>query len=96
MNKRVTNSWFVQKLIEMGACKEAIRYARKHRTFLAAWNSCKERDWMMWLGGRLGYSFSHTRYCPTCDGVTESEVTNRIHRRFPADRVSKALRKWKA
>lgn len=94
MAKKLTTkkrSWFVQKLYEMGACSEAIRYAKKHRTFPAAWQNCNNRHWMLWLLSRLEiweHDFRVTQSaCLECNG-TEAKV----RRRFAAERVAKALR----
>jgi hypothetical protein len=39
-------------LIRLGACKEAVAWARQHRSLAAAWEVCKRGDWMLWLAGR--------------------------------------------
>lgn len=81
-------SWFVQKLIKMGACSAAIRYAKKHRTFPAAWNSCDSDHWMCWLLREV-LTNGDCRCGSANGGVAE------IRRRFTADRVAKALRDYK-
>ncbi len=47
-----TASW-VNQLIGLGACHEAIEWARGYDTPGAAWAACERGDWMLWLYGRL-------------------------------------------
>jgi hypothetical protein len=49
--KRKPRHWS-NSLIRLGACKEAVAWARQHRSLAAAWEVCKRGDWMLWLAGR--------------------------------------------
>lgn len=83
---RKDDSWFVKKLIALGACSEAIKFARQYRTFPAAWRKCNY-GWKFWLIVTLKLSGRPSK-CPCC----YSEVRSTYDRRFPADRVAKKLR----
>jgi hypothetical protein len=41
------------ELRAMGACEEALKWARKQPSFAAAWRKCEKGDWMLWLVSRL-------------------------------------------
>lgn len=39
-------------LTDMGACDEAVHWARQQKSYREAWKKCKRGDWMSWfLGG---------------------------------------------
>jgi len=40
------------KLRAMGACNEAVEWARTQPSYDVAWASCERGDWMLWLAGR--------------------------------------------
>jgi hypothetical protein len=46
------NNW-TRKLKALGACSEAIEYAKQHETFSVAWEQCERGDWMLWLAGKI-------------------------------------------
>lgn len=85
---RKPDSWFVEQLIKLGACEDAIKYARTKRTFPAAWNACEVRAWMSWLIDMTGLA-KHSSFA-RCFCQKDADT---LRRRFPADRVAKALRK---
>ena len=41
------------RLEELGACSEAIVWAKRQESASAAWKNCRRADWMLWLLGRL-------------------------------------------
>ena len=43
---------FTDKLNDMHACSEAVRWVGK-RGLMTAWRDCPRGDWMLWLAGRL-------------------------------------------
>lgn len=48
----IPNHWS-DRLIEMGACPEAIAWARAQPNETTAWQQCARGDWMLWLLGKL-------------------------------------------
>ena len=46
-------SLLARQLAAIGACSEAVTWARKYRLPLAAWRACKRGDWMLWAVGKL-------------------------------------------
>ena len=36
-------------LVKLGACAQAVRYARRFKTFREAWEKCDNYHWMAWL-----------------------------------------------
>lgn len=82
-------SWFVQKLKKMGACASAVRYAKTHRTFPAAWRECNDAGWRFWLLVMLGFSATHPEHCCAPDAM------KKVNHAFPVERVAKALRSYK-
>ena len=48
MDKKV-----ILKLKKMGACKDAIEWAKSYPTKQAAWDACERADYMLWLLGKL-------------------------------------------
>jgi hypothetical protein len=42
-----------EKLTRIGACSDAVTWARKQPSYAKAWMSCKRADWLLWLAGRL-------------------------------------------
>src|SRR3990167_6923643 len=46
----MTTKW----LTDIGACEEAVEWARTQKgTRQQAWNRCNRADWMLWLAARL-------------------------------------------
>jgi len=43
---------FKQKLIALGACREAVDWA-EGKSFEGAWNTSPRADWMLWLLGKI-------------------------------------------
>jgi len=44
---------WTDKLVVMGACDDAVEWARGYPTLAAAWKACDRADWMLWLLGKL-------------------------------------------
>ena len=44
---------WVEMLTNLGACPEAITWARGYPDLAAAWAVCERGDWMLWLAGKL-------------------------------------------
>lgn len=44
------------KLVKLNACREAVDYAKQHKTLQSAWNACERGDWLLWLLGKLSGS----------------------------------------
>jgi hypothetical protein len=42
----------VATLRRLGACSDAVEYAKGHETLQAAWDACPRADWMLWLMGK--------------------------------------------
>ena len=57
-------SHWSRKLQAIGACLDAVEWARTQPSLAAAWRTCERGDWMLWLAGRridkLG-SMAHRR-----------------------------------
>jgi hypothetical protein len=43
-------TWY-RKLEAVGACKEAVEWAKSQPSFAEAWETCERGDWMLWLAG---------------------------------------------
>ena len=43
--------WYTE-LEKMGACPDAVKWAKGYKTFRNAWRYCKCGDWMLWYLGR--------------------------------------------
>lgn len=41
-----------RKLKKLGACAEAIAFAKGFETPQEAWDACERGDWMLWIIGR--------------------------------------------
>jgi hypothetical protein len=52
MTTTITTHWS-DALARLGACDEAIEWARAYPTPEAAWAACDRGDWMLWVAGRL-------------------------------------------
>ena len=39
-------------LVRLGACSEAVKWARRYKSPAAAWAACDRGDWMLWLLAR--------------------------------------------
>lgn len=37
------------ELMRRDACSEAVRFARRYKTFPAAWKACAEPGWLLWV-----------------------------------------------
>ena len=42
-----------ERLTKLGACHEAVKWAAKYKTPLAAWKACKRGDFLLWYCGRV-------------------------------------------
>ena len=41
------------ELVRLGACREALEFARKFPDAQSAWDACERGDWMLWWYGRV-------------------------------------------
>ena len=41
-------------LVRLGACGEAVEWAKTQPSLKTAWNTCERGDWMLWLAARIG------------------------------------------
>ena len=44
---------FINKLEQLDACSEAIRWVETQETIEQAWQNCERGDWLLWLIGKL-------------------------------------------
>src|SRR5262245_13242487 len=57
-----TRQHWSHKLVKLGVCGEAIRFARTHSTCLRAWKACRRGDWLLWyLSATLPDTQTHIR-----------------------------------
>ena len=56
---------FRERLIEMGACSEAVDWVGD-KTLAEAWATCERADWMLWLVTRIDGSYSPRLQLATC------------------------------
>ena len=42
----------IDKLNKLGACNEAVEWAKEMKNGQAAWDNCERGDWMLWLAGK--------------------------------------------
>ena len=47
---------WTDRLTALGACSDAVAWARDYPTAAAAWAACTRGDWMLWIMGRLAES----------------------------------------
>jgi len=45
--------YWIDELLRLGACAEAIAWAKKYNSLEDAWQSCSNGGWMLWLAGRV-------------------------------------------
>ena len=45
-------SWVDDDLVSLGACEEAVCFARQYNTAQAAWDACDRPDWLFWWIGQ--------------------------------------------
>ena len=38
-----------EELEKLGACREAVEWAKNYDSFASAWKECERGDWMLWL-----------------------------------------------
>ena len=43
----------IERLRKLGACSEAIRFAKQYDTQQAAWEACERGDWLLWYAGAV-------------------------------------------
>jgi hypothetical protein len=44
---------WIDKLEKVGACREALKWAKDYDSLEDAWQKCGRGDWMLWLAGKL-------------------------------------------
>lgn len=94
-----TAHWTSQ-LVALGACPDAIRWARNYPTFDAAWSACERGDWLLWYACRVsGRPESESRrrvVLAACDCAELALPT--YERRYPGDnrprRAIETARRW--
>src|ERR1700678_1155317 len=42
-----------RKLVALGACSEAVQWAKEYKTFAEAWQACERGDWLLWLTAKM-------------------------------------------
>ena len=47
------SKYWTDKLVALGACPDAVEWARAYPSLTAAWKVCERADWMFWLAGKL-------------------------------------------
>jgi len=47
------SKYWTDKLVALGACPDAVEWARAYPSLTAAWKVCERADWMLWLAGKL-------------------------------------------
>ena len=47
MTPRTRPHWS-RALVKLGACEEAVTWARKQKSYRAAWKKCRVSSWMFW------------------------------------------------
>ena len=92
-------STLARKLKAMGACREAVKWAKDHK-WPDAWQKCERGDWMLWLCGAMqgkeGWPPRQQIVLVACDCV--ELVLPIFEKKYPDDkRVRECLettRKW--
>ena len=51
-NECVARHWSA-RLVALGACADAVAWARSQPSYAEAWARCERAEWMLWLAGRL-------------------------------------------
>jgi len=41
------------RLVTLGACSDAVDWARTQPTYAAAWKACERGDWLLWLAAKV-------------------------------------------
>ena len=89
-----------RQLKAIGACKEAVLWAKDYKTLRSAWEACERVDWMLWLcakmEGKKGWSTRQQIVLVACDCA---ELVLPIYeKKYPDDkRVRNCIevtRKW--
>ena len=89
-----------RQLKAIGACKEAVLWAKDYKTLRSAWEACERVDWMLWLSakmeGKKGWSTRQQIVLVACDCA---ELVLPIYeKKYPDDkRVRNCIevtRKW--
>ena len=93
-------STLARQLKAIGACKEAVLWAKDYKTLRSAWEACERVDWMLWLcakmEGKKGWSTRRQIVLVACDCA---ELVLPIYeKKYPDDkRVRNCIevtRKW--
>lgn len=45
---------WTDSLVRIGACNEAVEWAKAYPSLKAAWKACERADWMLWLLAKSG------------------------------------------
>ena len=89
-----TKAHWSDKLVDLGACSEAVVWARTQNTQTSAWKSCRRGDWMLWILGKLvgpPKSGSRKKLVLACCDCAETSLPI-FEKRYPNDaRPRKAI-----
>jgi hypothetical protein len=90
----------VRRLKAIGACEEAVVWAKNYKTLRSAWKSCERGDWMLWLcanmQGKKGWPTRQQIVLVCCDcaelslKLFEDKYANDKRPRLAIE----AVRKW--
>jgi len=47
--RKMTKGHWTQALLDLGACPDAVVWARRYPNLSSAWKACENGDWMLWL-----------------------------------------------
>jgi len=53
----------IRELRRLGACQEALDWARDKPDLQTSWDTCKQGDWMLWLAARVGVGRTRLLSC---------------------------------
>ncbi|MCX6553157.1 MAG: hypothetical protein NTY02_19510 [Acidobacteria bacterium] len=82
-----TTHWS-DRLVTMGACTDAVAWARTQPNLTTAWARCERGDWMLWLAGRrIGKqgSMAHRRVVTAASACARMALPT-YEQRYPEDK----------
>jgi len=64
-------------LVKIGACSEAVNWAKDQPNYDVAWNKCEKPEWILWLAEKSGVSYKtlvkHVCSCVELDLIPDSD-----------------------
>lgn len=78
---------WTRRLVAMGACPDAVAWAKEQPDLTTAWATCQRGDWMLWLAGRCigkAGSAEHRRVILAACGCARLSLA-RWTERYPDD-----------